>query len=351
MSERLGKIRPSIFETVIRPQLGAERDDVLVGPATGRDTAIVSLGHGQVMAITTDPLSFIPGLGPEDSAWTSLHLIVNDLVTSGLEPAYASVDLNLPPDFDEATFKAYWSALHDECARLGVAIVAGHTGRYGDGEGTVIGGGTILGVGEASAYVAPRFTRAGDRLIVTKGAMIATTGLLARAFPETVRSAFGAAFLERAQALLTQYPVIEDARAALSVGRRDDGVSALHDATEGGVFGALYELSLAAGLRAWVDPDRIPIAKETDQVAQLFGLDPTASLSEGTLIVAARPERATAVLQALDDRGIPASDVGELSDAEPGLTLTDDGHDRPWEPPNGDPYWQAYTDAAAAGWR
>jgi len=162
---RLGKVSASAFEAIIRPHLGAARDEVRVGPATGRDTAIVALGGGQVMAITTDPLSYIPGLGPADSAWTSLHLIVNDLVTSGLEPMYASVDLNLPSDFDDETFEAYWSALHAECERLGIAIVAGHTGRYGDGQGTVIGGGTILGIGPEDLYLEPRFARPDDRLI------------------------------------------------------------------------------------------------------------------------------------------------------------------------------------------
>lgn len=350
MSDRLGKIRASVFESVIRPQLGAERDQVRVGPATGRDTAIVSLGRGHVMAITTDPLSFIPGLGPEDSAWTSLHLIVNDLVTSGLEPMYASVDLNLPPGFDEATFKSYWSALHAECKELGIAIVAGHTGRYGGGDGTVIGGGTIIGVGPDNQYLEPRFARPGDRLIVTKGAMIATTGLLARVFPETVRSAFGKPFLKTAQELLAHYPVINDARAALSVGRRDAGVSAMHDATEGGVLGALYELSTAAELGAHVELHRIPIAEETAGMAELFGIDPTISLSEGSLLVVARPERADAVIDALEDRGIPAADVGELT-RETGFMLIADGQERPWTAPEEDPYWRAYRKAVERGWR
>lgn len=350
MSDRLGKIPASVFETVIRSRLGAERDEVLVGPATGRDTAIVSLGDGNVMAVTTDPLSYIPGLGPEDSAWTSLHLIVNDLVTSGLAPAYASVDLNLPSEMDDAAFEAYWSALHAECERLGIAIVAGHTGRCGDGQGTVIGGGTVLGIGPIEQYLEPRFGRPGDRLIVTKGAMIATTGLLARAFPETVRSAFGKAFLRTAQELLAHYPVIGDARAALSVGRRDDGVSALHDATEGGVLGALYELSTAAELGARVELERIPIAKETVEIAKLFGIDPTMGLSEGSLLVAARAQHADAVVDALENDGIPAADVGELTrDAD--FVLIADGHDRPWTPPSEDPYWRAYGKAVERGWR
>ena len=349
MSDRLGKISASAFEAIIRPHLGADREEVLVGPATGRDTAIVALGHGQVMAITTDPLSFIPGLGPEDSAWTSLHLIVNDLVTSGLKPMYASVDLDLPPNVTDKTFEAYWSALHDECEELGIAIVAGHTGRYGDGGGTVIGGGTLVGIGPEHAYLEPRFAQPGDRLIVTKGAMIATTGLLARAFPETVRQAFGKAFLATAQDLLAHYSVVADARAAMSVGRRDAGVSALHDATEGGVLGALYELAAAAELGARVELDRIHIVPETAEIARLFGIDPTISLSEGSLLVAARPPHAESVVDALEDQGILAADVGELTrDTE--FTLIADGRERPWTPPLEDPYWRAYEKAVERGW-
>ncbi len=350
MNDRLGKIAATAFEAIIRPHLGASRDEVVVGPATGRDTAIVSLGHGQVMAITTDPLSYIPGLGPEDSAWSSLHLIVNDLVTSGLEPAYASVDLNLPPSVDDATFDAYWKALHAECRRLGIAIVAGHTGRYGENRGTVIGGGTVIGIGPDDQYLEPRFAQPGDRLIVTKGAMIATTGLLARAFPETIRATFGKPFRSTAQDLLAHYSILDDARAALSVGRRDEGVSALHDATEGGVLGALYELATAAELGARVALDRVPIAKETAEIAELFGIDPTISLSEGSLLVAARPQQAEAVVDALEADGIPAADVGELT-RNTEFTLIADGQERPWEPPMEDPYWRAYEKAVERGWR
>jgi len=137
---------------------------------------------------------------------------------------------------------------------------------------------------------------------------------------------------------------------ALSVGRRDAGVSALHDATEGGVLGALYELSTAADLGARVALERIPIAKETAEMAELFGVDPTISLSEGALLIAARPSKADAIINALEEQGIPAADVGEFTrDAE--FTLIADGDERPWTPPEEDPYWRAYQKAVERGWR
>ncbi len=75
-----GKISPSFMEKVIYPNLGARRSEVLVGPAAGLDTCVIDLGHEEALVASTDPLSLIPLLGTEDSAWMSVNLLVNDLL-------------------------------------------------------------------------------------------------------------------------------------------------------------------------------------------------------------------------------------------------------------------------------
>src|SRR6185369_866980 len=77
-SPALGKIVPEAFERLIAPHLGATRSEVLVGPGLGRDGAIVKVGAGRVIAVTTDPLSLVPALGPEASARLSCHLLASD---------------------------------------------------------------------------------------------------------------------------------------------------------------------------------------------------------------------------------------------------------------------------------
>ena len=118
----LGKIAPETFEKLIAPHLGARRPDVLVGPRMGHDCAIVRIGAGRVMALTTDPLSVIPCLGMAASARLACHLLASDLWTSGLPPAYATVDFNLPPGMSEADLAEYWQAMSGEWARLEVVI-------------------------------------------------------------------------------------------------------------------------------------------------------------------------------------------------------------------------------------
>lgn len=346
----LGKIDKRFFDEVIYPRLGASRPEVLTGPQYGVDNAIVRLGHGQVMAVTTDPLSVIPALGFEDSAWLSVHLLASDLATCGLPPAYAVLDFNLPPQMEARDFDVYWRAMHQEFSRLGIAVIGGHTGRYVGSDYTIIGGGMLMAVGPEENYVAGNMARVGDLVIITKGAAIATTSLLARVFPNTIRRHFGTEFLRRAQGFFRQFSVVEDALTAASVGVRDSGVTAMHDATEGGVLGALYELATASGCGLNVQLEAIPMAPETKGICELFGLDPYISLSEGTLVISVRPPHVPRVLAALQARGIQSVVVGEMRSKEEGVTLSEAGRSRPLEPPREDPYWSVFSQAMERGW-
>ena len=107
-------------------RLGAERPEVIVGPRIGYDAGIIRIGAGRVMAVTTDPLSLVPALGPEASARLACRLLASDAWTSGIPPAFATCSFHFPPDLPEPTLDAYLAAMHDEWKRLGVAVAAGH---------------------------------------------------------------------------------------------------------------------------------------------------------------------------------------------------------------------------------
>lgn len=347
----VGKVDARFFEAVIAPRLGARRPEVLVGPGPGLDNGVVRVGPGRVLIVTTDPLSLIPTLGVEDSAWLSVHLLASDLATSGLAPQFAVVDFNLPPRMSAQEFERYWEAMHREFQALGVAVVAGHTGRFVGCDYTILGGGMLFAIGPEDGYVTPAMARAGDALLLTQGAAIATTGLLARAFPETVRKALGERGLKRAQGFFRKFSVVEEALAAAAVGVRERGVRAMHDATEGGVLGALVELAAAAGLGLEVELERIPVAEETRAICELFELDPYWALGEGALVLACPPEQVPRVREALQAKGVPTAEVGCLLPPEAGRWLRVRGERRPLEPPAEDPYWTAYWRALERGWR
>ncbi|MBE3598802.1 MAG: AIR synthase family protein [Limnochordaceae bacterium] len=350
----LGKLSRQAFDALIAPHLGAARPgQVLVGPRHGVDVAILRTAPGQVMAVTADPLSLIPELGVEASAWLSAQLLASDVATSGLEPAFAVVDYNLPPQMDDETLARYQQALHRALADLGVAVVGGHTGRYPGCDYTIIGAGVMMATGPEDRWVCSATARPGDACVVTKGAAVAATGILARVFPETARRVLGDEGAREAAAVFGQFGVVKEARLAAALGVRSGGVSAMHDATEGGVLGAIAEMAEASGLGAVVEREAIPVSPVTRELCRaFFGMDPYTALGEGALVLAVDPARAAELQARLGAEGIRAAIVGRFEAPGHGRWVVEpDGRKTLLAPPAADPYWAAYARARESGWR
>jgi hydrogenase expression/formation protein HypE len=350
MSE-IGKLPIDFIQKIVYPKLGANRKEVLIGPGHGRDNAVVQLGCNQVLVTTADPLSVIPALGLKDSAYISVHLLASDMVTCGFPPQFFMVNLNLPPQMKNEEFEEYWSCMSCECAKLGVAIIGGHTGRYVGSDYTVVGGGVMMAVAPENEYIASSMSKPGDTVMMTKGVAIATTAILSRVFPETIKQNFGPLFLKRAQQYLQLFSIVDDALTAASVGLRNNGVTAMHDVTEGGLLGALYELCEASNVGLEVDLSKVIVTEEAKQVCELFKISPYSTLSEGTLILTVKPEKSRAVQQTLDLKEIKNAVIGKITDAQQGMWIKSEDKREHLEKPAADPYWNAYWKANDEGWK
>ncbi len=349
-SPRLGKAAQDILESIIYPSLGASSSQLIVGPAFGADNSILRLDRGRVLVATSDPLSYIPSLGPKASAWLSVHLLASDLTTSGFSPQFGLFDFNLPPTLSDSKFAKYWTSFHQECKKLGLSIIGGHTGRYPGIDYTIVGGGVVMATGPEHRYLTSSMAQAGDDVILTKGAAIETTAILTRAFPHRVRRALGSTLFDKAWNYLYKVSTVADALTASSIGVRHRGVTAMHDATEGGVIAGLIELTTASRLGLVVDLESIQVGEETQHLCKLFTIDPLVSLSEGSLIIASRPGKTDKVLSKLTSAGIPSFVVGELTSKFRGCKATTSKGTSSLSYPQVDPYWKAYSKAIKRGW-
>jgi hydrogenase expression/formation protein HypE len=340
--QRTGKVTSEIFDRVILERLGAGDREVLVGPHHGVDVGVVRVAPGVAMALTTDPVFVVPAYGWERAAWFAVHILASDASTSGLPLRWMTVDLNLPPELSDDDLGTLWSAYSRACEELGLAIVTGHTGRYDGCAWPMVGGATCITLGPDDAYVTPTMARVGDRIVVTKGAAIEATALFAATFPDRLAGEVGADVAAAADALFDQMTVVPEARVAAAYGLRDRGVTAMHDATEGGVIGGLAEVAAASEVGLRVDLEAIPVRPEVRTVCDHVGMDPYISISEGTLIATVRPEHAHGYLAALEGEGIEAAEVGEVTEPETGTVLVVGGKARPLEHPGLDPFWGAF---------
>jgi hydrogenase expression/formation protein HypE len=335
---KLGKIHPEFFNRVIYPRLGAKDKSVLVKPQHGVDFGVVDLGD-KVMVLSTDPFYIAKELGIEKAAWFAVHILASDVAVSGIRPRYLSVDLNLPPEMTEDELIRMWKAVDSECKKLGIAVVTGHTARYAGCNYPMVGGATVFGIDKKSKLINPK-VNIGDAIIVTKGPAIETTGLMSAYFPKYLEAEYGKKFVKKAQDVFYQMSTVKDALIAASVG----GVTAMHDATECGVFGGLYEMAAHSDVGMDIYVDKIIIQDEVEKACKCFDIDPYRAISEGTLLATAKKDKAKAVVAALKKAGIPASIVGEAVPAKDGIHIIDGKTDYELEHPRVDPFWGKFEE-------
>jgi len=341
----IGKVNRELFERAIFPNLGAEDASVIVGPQFGVDFGVVRVGDYDLI-FEVDPVYVVPEYGWEKSAWFAVHILASDVAVSGVPPRYLFIDLNLPLRMTDEELERLWRAIHNECRRLGITIVAGHTGRYGGIDYPMIGGAVMVGVTKRDHFVTPAMARPGDVVIMTKGAAVETAGILASMFPEVLERRYGKEFARRAQEIFWLQSVVDDALTLAQLGLRD-GVTAMHDATEYGVWGALNDVAEASGVSIRVFREKLFVRDDVMKVLEAFSeltgikVDPFASISEGTLIAAVRRGLEDRALELLRSRGIEAAVIGEVVEGK-GVYLVDDGSERLIRQPGQDPFWPLF---------
>ena len=114
----IGKISREVFDEFIYPHLGAKSPEIIVGPQHGVDIGIVEIG-GKAVALTTDPIFIVPEYGFDKAAWFATHILIADVITSGLPPKYITFDFNFPLSLTEEQFRTIWSVMTEECNRMG----------------------------------------------------------------------------------------------------------------------------------------------------------------------------------------------------------------------------------------
>ena len=330
----LGKIPPEFFDRVIYPRLGVPDPAIIIGPRHGVDYGVLRLGD-LCMSLATDPFFIVPAYGFARAAWFGFHIIFCDVAVSGLIPRYLSIDLNLPPEMTTTQLAEMWEAVHQEALKYNISVVTGHTARYAGCNYPMVGGATAIAVGPESDLRGPHLVRPGDVVMITKGAAVEATGLLAVSFPDHFLRAGGPAFQKEAEDIFYQMSVLDDC----AIARQFPGVHAMHDATECGVWGGLYEMARAGEYGLRIDEAAIPIQPVIKRTAELFGFDPFCAISEGTLLLMIAPSDADGLLKEYERNGIAAAVVGEVTPGSEGLKVISGSGSRDLVHPVVDPYW------------
>jgi len=327
-----GKVPPEVLEEIVFKRLGVESGDVLLGPSKGEDGAVVRVG-GEVIVSSMDPITG----AVERLGWLAVNINANDVATFGIKPRFFSSCILLPSGAESGVLREICDQIDSAAKKLGIAVIGGHS-EVTPGLKHPIVVGYALGVAEDGRYVTSGGAEAGDVIILTKGAGIEGTAILASERRERLSRELGEEVVKAAESFYDRISVVEDALTAFKAG----GVTAMHDPTEGGVAGGIHEIADASGLGFEVFEEKIPVAPETSMICSYFNVDPLQLIGSGALLISVKPEYAGKVLDALESRGIRASKIGRfLPDPEKRVLVRGDGRVAELVRPVSDHLWKA----------
>lgn len=346
---KIGKLDHLLFEDFIKDKCGKKREEVLAGPGFGIDVSVVHLNHDHVMALTSDPLSLIPTLGLEESAWLSVHLMANDMATTGFAPMYAQFVLNLPTYITKHDFQKYWEYIHQFCEKIGVAITGGHTGFIENQNSTIAGGGTFITIAAKDKVKLSKMAKAGDSILMTKTAALSSSAILAMSFPETVQQKAGKEIYHLACESFYQTSSLKEA--LISVETCNTGVTAMHDVTEGGIVGAVYEMAIASGNGVEIWNDKIAIGETQKEICKIFDLDPKHCIGAGSMIISCEKEQVSPLITRLKEENIACAEIGRFTEKQNGLKIITKEKTEDLIYYHEDPYWKSFFKALQLQWK
>ncbi len=328
---KIGRISESILKRSVLRQIKTHREEVLKGAGVGEDCAFFSWdGSTMQLVVSTQTVSLPIKKAPE----LAVLAVVNNLAAGGAEPFAVTVAVTLPAEIREPELKDIICRIEKTCGELKIELSGGHTEVSPAVSVPVI---SVTGYGKAKAETAWKADKGKLDIVVSKWIGLEGTVILAEDKQEQLLSRYPQSILLGAQNLKRYLSVLPEAALA-----EESGVYMMHDMRNGGIFGALWEVSQRIGAGLSIDLKKIPVKQETIEICEFFELNPYQLLSGGGLIMLT--ENGKALVKKLEDAGIPAVVIGNTNSSNDKIVINEE-EIRYLEPPVPDEIYKVFYHA------
>lgn len=270
---RVGKLTNEQLDRLILSKLKHNRKEVVMAPGIGVDCTAVDIGN-RLTVLSCDPIT----AAQTRIGSLSVNVCCNDAAASGAEPIGLMVTLLLPPSVTEQEVSDLMDELIEAADNANVDVIGGHT-EITNAVTRIVTCTTVIAREGRNGTISPRGMRDGDSLIMTKHAGLEGANILADCI-EDVHSILTEKEIAIAHGFAGQTNVVREGMYAA-----DHGATAMHDATEGGVLGAAWELSDASSIGLLIDKDAISVHPVTAKLCAAAGIDPLRLISSGCMLI------------------------------------------------------------------
>ncbi|MCO7122518.1 AIR synthase family protein [Ihubacter massiliensis] len=311
---KTGKLDSELLEKIVFNNIKFKRPEVLTRPGIGEDCAVVDFGSYECI-MSTDPIT----AAISEIGRLSIHISCNDIASNGIQPLGIMLAVMLPVGTTEEQIEEMMRQAGEASEELGVEIIGGHTEITPAVTKPVIVS-TAIGRGEKWASQHSENMRPGDLIMITKSAGLEGSGIIACDFEEQLQKVLTHEEIEKAKSLLGKVSVVKEGVAAGKV-----GTHGMHDVTEGGVLGAVWEMCQIAGTGAELWVDQVPVEPVTRKICDYFDIDYLRLISSGCMIIMVAPDKKEEMAEAMKAAGVEASYIGVIKDSSAGICMNVNG--------------------------
>lgn len=261
------------------------------------------------VTMSADPVTLkVSGIGE-----LAVYAAVNALSAEKILPESFRPVILLPEGTQEERLREIMDGICKVCRAENLVIEGGHTEVTAAVTRTVVIGtctGTAMESGKGK-IISP-----GAGIVMTKWAGM-EAGCILASEREELRDVFPETILMRLRKLGEYLSVRPEAQICAR-----EGADCLIDLSEGGIYAALWRLSVKTRRGLHVDMAAIPMLQEIIEFANYYDIDPYKMRSAGSLLAVTAD--ADALVEALEGSGIPAVKIGELTEDHDKILINDD---------------------------
>lgn len=325
----IGKLSNEQLDRIIFSKIKYKDERVLVGSGIGEDCSIIDF-KDELCVISSDPITATTS----NMGKLAVYVSCNDIASKGIKPFGIMVTLLAPPSATLDEIEKMMADLLQASNELEIQLLGGHT-EITDAVNRIVLSVTSLGGGSRDYLLQEKRVQSGDLLLMTKYAGVEGTTILYDDFKNEIED-LTEKNLEELQYLSSKLSVIEEGLIGAQIGAKS-----MHDATEGGILGAAWEMAQKAKLGVQIQSENIPVLNVTKKITSQFHINPLKLISSGVMLMILSKEKKEDLLKSLKDKNINGAVIGEFLEGESTI-VTEDGQILSLDAPETDELYKAY---------
>lgn len=307
---KVGKIDSELLKKIIFDKIKYRRKEVTARPGIGEDCAVIDFEKYDCV-ISTDPIT----ASVNDIGRLAIHITCNDIASNGVQPIGIMLAVMLPVGTTENDIEKIMTQASETAKQLEVEIIGGHTEITTAVNKPIIVS-TAIGRGIKTEENSNHDIEAGDVILITKKVGIEGTGIIVSDNQKEVEDILSSEEIEKAKSFLDDVSVLKEGIIAGNI-----GTCGMHDVTEGGILGAVYEMCIVADKGATIYEDKIPVDEITLKIAEKYDINHLKLISSGCMLIIAKESKKQKIINEIKSVGIEIAEIGHIKEKTEGIKI------------------------------